>query len=285
MVKQEGEALKTRAQVTRYRNGQVRDRISLRNGVRHGTSRTWHRNGQLASQERYLNGLLDGRCQQWGPDGRLLGESTMAEGTGIQREWHDNGKLKIEVSTVEGKFCGRNRIWLRDGTLISERFYLHGRAVSRSEYLRAKRLDPDLPALPDSPDTKRLRSARRIELRAHETHVEGMLERGTWREVRQSLGPAEESRFPSLGRFPSVRAALGFGESLYAAGAREVLAPDIYQDRRSREFSDWLVVRLPRTAAIRRRIRRACAVLKKQKLGVVLPSRDIGESFLLLALE
>ena len=277
--------MKTRVQVTPYRNGQVRDRILLRNGVRHGTSRTWHRNGQLASQERYLNGLLDGRCQQWGPDGRLLGESTMAEGTGIQREWHDNGKLKIEVSTVAGKFCGRNRIWLRDGTLISERFYLHGRAVSRSEYLRAKRLDPDLPALPDSPDTKRLRSARRIELRAHETHVEGMLERGTWKEVREWLGPTEGSRFPSLWRFPSVSAALAFGESLYAAGAREVLAPETYQDRRGREFSDWLVVRLPRTAAMRRQIRRACAVLKKQKLGVVLPSRDIGESFLLLALE
>ena len=275
----------TRIQVTRYRNGQVRGRVSLRNGVRHGISRTWHRNGQLASQERYVNGLLDGSCQQWALDGRLIGEFTMAEGTGIQREWHDNGQLKIEVSTVAGRFCGRNRIWLKDGTLISERFYLHGMAVSRPEYLRAKRHDPDLPALPDSPDTKRLRSARRIELLAHETHGEGMLERGTWREVREWLGPAEESRFPCLGRFPSVSAALAFGESLYAAGAREVLAPETYQDRRGREFSDWLVVRLPRTAAIRRRIRRACAALNGKKLGVVLPSRDIGESFLLLALE
>jgi len=130
----------------------------------------------MASHERYVNDLLDGTCQQWGADGRLLGTYAMARGTGIQREWHDNGQLKIEVSTVSGKFCGRNRIWLSDGSLISERYYLHGATVSRPEYLRARRRDPFLPALPSSPARKRLRSSAVIERRSHEACVAAMLE-------------------------------------------------------------------------------------------------------------
>ena len=136
-----------------------------------------------------------------------------------KREWHDNGKLKIEVSTVEGSFAAG--IDLAEGRNFDlERFYLHGRAVLGLSICGQSGSTRICQRYRIARTRNGFRSARRIELRAHETHVEGMLERGTWREVRQSLGPAEESRFPSLGRFPSVRAALGFGESLYAAGAR-----------------------------------------------------------------
>lgn len=112
-----------------------------------------------------------------------------------------------------------------------------------------------------------------------------MLERDPRSEARQWLGTSRESAFPSLGRLRAVRSARDFVESLYAAGAQEVVVPDIYRDRRGREYADWLLVRLPRADGIRRRVRRACGILNKKSLGVVLPGRDIGESYILLALE
>lgn len=209
----------------------------------------------------------------------------MVYGTGLQREWHDNGQLKIEVSTVSGKFCGRNRIWLNDGSLASERYYLHGTTVSRAEYLRARRDDSSLPAIQDSTPWKRLRSSAVIERRSHETCVAAMLERVPRSEARQWFGEAKRSAFPSLGRFRTARSALDFVESLYTAGAQEVVVPDIYRDRKGREYADWLLVRLPRAAKMRQRIRRACGLLKKQTLGAFLPKRDLGESHLFLVLE
>jgi antitoxin component YwqK of YwqJK toxin-antitoxin module len=69
-------------QKTFYRNGQLRERVPVRNGRRHGVVRVWHKNGVLANEERYQNGLLHGVCRQWNEAGRLLGEYRMDRGTG-----------------------------------------------------------------------------------------------------------------------------------------------------------------------------------------------------------
>lgn len=277
--------MKKTIQVSRFRNGQVRERIPLVDGLRHGVVLTWHPNGLASSEESYVNGRLHGVCRQWDEVGRLLGEFTMDRGTGVQREWHDNGRIKLEILTVAGKFCGQNRIWLRDGTLLSERFFLRGRPVSRTHYARVAAKDLTLPQLGDSVIAPR-RPSRATDRHVHEVFVGGLLERLDPVEARSWLsGAAKPKSGPSLGRFPSAKAALVVVNSLYEAGALEVTVPGIYSDKKGKEFADWLLVRLPRLKAIRGRIRKVCRFLKENDLGAFLPEGDLGETHLVLALE
>ena len=277
--------MKKTIQVSRFRNGQVRERVPLLDGLRHGLVQTWYRNGVAASEEPYVNGRLHGVCRQWDESGKLLGAFTMVQGTGVQQEWHDNGRIKLEVSTVAGKFCGQNRIWLRDGTLLSERYFLRGRPVTRTQYTRAAAKDSTLPQPEDSAAAPR-RPSRATERLVHEVFVSGLLEKGSPAEARSWLsGVAKSGSVPLLGRFPSAKAALVLVTALYDAGALEVTVPGIYRDKRGKEFADWLLVRLPSVRAIRGRVRKVCRILKERDLGAFLPASDVGETHLVLALE
>jgi hypothetical protein len=238
----------------------------------------------LASERRYKDGLLHGISKQWDENGQLLGQFRMIHGTGVQHEWHDNGQLKIEVSTVRGEFCGRSRIWLRDGTLIAERFYLHGRPVKPVIYAAAVAKDKLLPRYKGTPSklpAKNLTTQRHI----HWVFVEGLLEKTNKMEARLWLG---ERRNPkqqrALGHFDSQEAAAAFVESLYKAGAPEVIVPRIYLGLDGNEFADALLVRLPKARSARIRVRKECALLREQSLGSFQPDSDIGEEHLYLGM-
>jgi len=276
--------VKTTIQRYFYRTGLIREEIPLRNGRRHGVSRTWHRNGQLASEEPYQNGLPHGVCRQWDEAGRLLGKYRMRRGTGVQRAWHDNGKLQIEVSTVNGEFCGRNRIWLRDGTLLSERIYDHGRLVSSSAQSKAKRNGEtfarhrkQLAKLPAETLAKRKHIYR--------VFVSSLLEKPNRCEARRWLSKKMgDTTARSLGGFKRERDAAKHVEALYNAGATKVIAPDVYANKTADQFADCLLVRLPKDATKRKAIRRVCAQLRRRDLGAVQPDEDIGETYLYLYL-
>lgn len=266
-----------------YRNGQLRERVPVRSGRRHGVVRIWHKNGRRASEEPYQNGLLHGVCRHWNEAGRRLGEYLMIHGTGCQRGWHDNGKLQIEVWTVHGDFCGRNRIWLRDGTLLTERFYLHGLAVSAETYRAAAVKDKALPKFRGQPAN--LTGKNRVKpLHIHRVFVDSLLEKRHQREARKWLAKKTgDQTARSLGRFKRKNDAAKFVEALYQAGAVEVIVSDIYRNKARDRFSDCLLVQLPRSAAKRKAIREVCAQLRTRKLGAVQPDTDIGESHLYLS--
>jgi len=267
-----------------YRNGQLRERVPLRNGRRHGIVRIWHRNGVRASEEPYQNGLLHGVCRHWNEAGRRLGEYWLIHGTGIQRGWHDNGKLQIEVSTVGGDFFGRNRIWLRDGTLLTERFYLHGQAVSAETYRAATANCKMLPRFRGKPAG--LTGKNRVKpLHIHRVFVDSLLEKRNQREARKWLAKKTgDQTARSLGRFKREKDAAKFVEALYEAGAVEVIAPDIYRNKARAQFADSLLVQLPKNGAKRQAVRHVCAQLRTRRLGAFQPDGDIGESHLFLSL-
>jgi hypothetical protein len=256
----------------------------MRNGRRHGIVRIWHRNGVRASEEPYQNGLLHGVCRHWNEAGRPLGEYRLINGTGIQRGWHDNGKLQIEVSTVGGDFCGRNRIWLRDGTLLTERFYLHGLAVSAETYRAATANGNMLPRFRGKP--ARLTGKNRVKpLHIHRVFVDSLLEKHNQREARKWLAKKTgDQTARSLGRFKRENDAAKFVEALYQAGAVEVIAPDIYRNKARDQFTDSLLVQLPKNTAKRKAVRHVCGQLRTRRLGAVQPDGDIGESHLYLSL-
>jgi len=276
--------VRTAIQQSQHSSSPHRSRISECGTRRDGIVRARHSNGVLASEHRFKDGLLHGLCREWDEKGSLLGEFKMFHGTGVQREWHDNGQLKIEVSTVNGEFCGRNRIWLRDGTLIAERFYLHGSQVKPAEYAEAAAEDKSLPRYTEPP-AKLPGKTPATQRHIHQVFVEGLLERVNQREARlwlhQQKGAKEKHL---LGRFDSQRAAATFVESLYEAGAAEVIVPRIYLDENGNEFADALLIRLPRARSARVRVREACALLREHSLGSFQPDSDIGEEHLYLGM-
>jgi hypothetical protein len=281
--------VKTTIQENFYRSGQLRERVPIRNGRRHGVIRTWHNNGALATEEHYRCGFLHGLCRQWDEHGKLLGEYKMDRGTGIQRSWYDNGQLQSEVSTVAGEFCGRNRLWLRDGTLLSERFYLFGRVVGAETYRAAADKETTLPRF-RSRSAKPLPKNRTTERRIHQLFVSSLVRRRNGLEVRRWLHkkPGEKAG-RSLGRFKPAHDAAKcdtgkFVSQLYEAGAKAVIVPDIYRGKDGTQFADALVVQLPKDPTKRRAIRKVCSQLKERELGAIEPSTDIGETHLYLSL-
>lgn len=265
-----------------YRNGQIREVLPLRNGQRHGVARVWHKNGRLASEEPYANGLLHGLCRQWSESGRLLGKYQMVHGTGIQRAWHDNGRRQMEISTLRGEFCGRSRSWLSDGTLLSDDIYLRGSVVGADDYRAAAVKDKALPKL-GRVVAKAVKPV--MEEHIHRVFVSAMLakpnrfEALTWLQGKRKLNTAR-----SVGRFKRESDAVKFVTALYDAGAAEVIAPDVYSNKAGDQFTDSLLVRLPRTPAKRMAIRKVCAQLQKRRIGAIQPDADCGETHLFLSL-
>ena len=265
-----------------HRNGQLREVVPLRNGRRHGVVRVWHKNGVLANEEPYQDGLLHGVCRQWSETGRLLGKYRMVHGTGVQRTWHENGRWQLEFSTVNGDFSGRYRLWLNDGKLMSEEIYLHGRPVTAEAYRAACAKDKSLPKLTGKAG-KSMPDSVATEKHIHQVFVRLLLAHKNRAEARKWLESGGKA-VRSLGRFKRVGEALKFVETLYKAGATEVIAPDIYAGKAGDQFADCLLVKLPGIPAKRKAIRRVCAQLSKRKLGAFQPDKDIGETHLYLSL-
>jgi len=265
-----------------YRNGAATLEERYRGGKLHGFRRMWHRNGQLAEEFPYRHGLLHGLCRQWNENGKLLGSFKMEHGTGTQKTWHDNGCLNLEFSTIEGKFYGRSRLWLRDGTLISDEVHLDGRKVTAAEYRRAAANDPRLPKLRG--EIAKVPPKNRA-LQKHMQHlfVQMLLAKRNRCEARAWLkGGGKTGR--SLGRFKNEQAASKFVEELYQAGAVKLIVPDIYQNKRGDQFTDYLLVQLPKAKAARQAIRKVCKQVATRNLGAIEPDTDIGEEYLILSM-
>lgn len=268
-----------------YRNGQLRMRVPLKNGRRHGRVRTWHTNGTLATEEPYFNGLAHGVFRQWDDKGRLLGRYKMVRGTGTHRAWHDNGRLQMELSTVNGELCGRSRMWLMDGTLISDRVHLFDRDATVAQYRRVATKDKRLPKLGGR--IARLPAENRASRRHQfQVFVSWLLEKPC-AEARTWL-TASDGKRRNFGRFRPARQPLKssagkFVDALYQAGACEVLVADIYSDRAGNQFTDSILVKLPKERKLRAAVRKVAEQLSTRRLGAMQPDFDFGESHLFLS--
>jgi hypothetical protein len=266
-----------------HRNGALELEECFRDQKLHGRRRTWHRNGQIATEEFYDAGLLDGVCRQWNEEGKLLGSFKIQRGTGAIKVWHDNGKLNLEFTIVAGEFSGRKRFWLRDGKLITDIVRLNGRSVTVAEYRKAASKDSRLPKLRGGNPVKTPRKNRALKKHIQHVFVLGLLAKQKQIEAREWL-ESHGKTTPSLGRFKSARAALKFVEELYQAGAVKVIAPDIYEGKRGDQFSDNLLVQMPKAVSQRKAIRIVCLQLRKNDQGAIQPDKDLGEAYLYISM-
>jgi len=258
-----------------YRNGRIHVEIREVGGRLHGRYRTWYFNGQLTEQLCYRHGRLHGISRHWDKNGRLLGSFTMNHGTGTQRYWHDNGQLRLEMNSVNGKFHGRTRIWLRDGTLVQENYLIGNVDVSRADYLKAARKNPDWPQYKRQPAGKVARDNVALKRKQHELFIKSLLEK-SHAEAGQWLSTGNRTDLCSLAKFRTAKAALRFVETLYAAGAITVFVAPVYAGTRGKLFADWLLVKLPGALSKRRALRTLCQDFCNKRDGAMLPEKDFG---------
>jgi hypothetical protein len=260
-----------------YRNGQLREEVSFLGQQLHGACRTWHSNGRLASEQFYQRGRLHGLCQQWNQRGELLGSFQVKDGTGIQREWFQNGRLQMETSTVAGMFTGRIRIWLPDGTLVAEQYGIKNHNVTQAAYAAAASKHPDYPRYPASKNKIKFPDRDEIERREFQLQVAGLLAQTNKRETLRWLKAGAPRR--SLGLF-KVTQARQLVQKLYAAGALQIFAVNIYSNKAGKQFTDALLVKLPPEQSARQTIRSLLVKLPAKLRAGVLPPQDHGEKFL-----
>jgi hypothetical protein len=266
-----------------YRNGRIHVEIREVGGRLHGCYRTWYFNCQLTEELRYHHGRLHGISRQWDEIGRLLGSFTMNHGTGTQRYWHNNGQLRLEMDSVNGKFHGRTRIWLRDGTLVQENYLIGNVDVTRADYLKAARKNPDWPQYKGQPAGRVAPDNVALERKQHELFIKSLLEK-SHAEARQWLNVGKWPALRSLAKFRTTKAALRFVETLYAAGAITVFVAPVYAGKRRKLFADWLLVKLPGAPSKRRALRTLCQDFCNKRNGAMLPEKNFGESHLFLRL-
>lgn len=261
-----------------HRNGVVALEQIFVGRVLHGLCRTWYRNGQLATAEPYRHGLLHGICREWNEEGRLLGSYRMRNGTGIQYSWFQDGRPQSEISTVSGLFTGRSRLRLSDGSLLRDEWLIENHKVSRAEYLKAAAAHLDWPKYTKDRSRQRVLSRSQVETRAYRLHCESLLSRKTSRDAAEWLneGNPATCALGRLGRLTAKRLVA----DLAGAGAKRVVAADIYYGKRGREFADVLFVQLPASRKRRQAIRRSFASLSSHAHCAVQPDRDKGEDWL-----
>jgi hypothetical protein len=273
--------LRPRAERSFYRNGELREEFHRLGQILHGRYRTWHRNGRPATESFYEHGRLHGLCRQWNQRGKLLGSFQMNHGTGIQRDWYENGQIQFETSTVEAKFTGRTRSWLQDGTLVSEQYSIENRNVSPAEYAAAVAKHPDYPRYRDGKRRLKLPDAEEVEQREFRLQINSILSQRNKREAKVWLEGGAKQRSLGLFNFTSARQLI---QKLYDAGAKQVLAVNIYNGKAGKQFSDALLVRLPLKQKSRKVIRQTFTRLPKKQRAGVLPPQDCSEEFLFVSL-
>ena len=105
------ENLFTGTSVSYYKNGQLQEEVSYKNGLKDGLEQRWLTNGQLGKYINYKNGLRHGLDRQWYIDGQLEWEENYKNGLrhGFRKKWHENGQLEVLEDYIDGKKISAKR--------------------------------------------------------------------------------------------------------------------------------------------------------------------------------
>jgi hypothetical protein len=264
---------------TFYRNGRVFQEVPFQGGKINGLIHEWHRNGVLAKEVPMKDGLRHGVCKQWNDKGELLGTFEMNMGTGISKQWFPNGRLEFEASIVNESFTGRLRRWDEDGQLVQETFFLNNKTVPKTEYDRARHTDPSLPAYPEETGKARpVLAAGSNRRRGHERLIARLLSTRTANALKW-LETSTANSTKNLGELSNAKS-IALVTAFQNAGAVDVLAVDIDEDRKGNQHADKLVIVLPTDQKQRQAIRKMCV---RRKL-VVSPENETGHSHLAIFL-
>ncbi|MBC8456058.1 toxin-antitoxin system YwqK family antitoxin, partial [bacterium] len=96
--------------ITWYSDGQQKEQIEYKQGLRHGLSQKWYENGRIDNKTHYRNGLKDGVEKIYYPNGGLAVEKDYKAGIeeGLESTWLEGGKKWYTAEYRSGKI-----IWVK----------------------------------------------------------------------------------------------------------------------------------------------------------------------------
>jgi hypothetical protein len=261
-----------------YPNGRVFQEIPFAGGKINGVIREWHRNGTLAKEVPMKDGIRHGTCKQWNDKGELLGAFEMNMGTGISKQWFPNGQIEFEASIVRENFMGRLRRWNEEGNLVQENFFQNNKMVSTDDYRRASESDPTLPFYTDESKEQPSTVTGGGRRNGHERIIARLLSTRTAAAV-EWLHTTSPAAARTLGKMNNAKS-VAFVTALREAGAGDLFAVDIDEDRAGNQHADKLVVILPTDQSKRQAIRKYC---RRRKFEIS-PENESGHSHLVIFL-
>lgn len=264
---------------TYHRNGRVFQEVPFVAGKINGVIREWHRNGVLAKEVPMKEGVRHGTCKQWNDKGDLLGSFEMSMGTGVSKQWFANLQIEFEASIVNENFTGRLRRWNEEGNLVQENFFLNNKSIPREEYQHASESDASLPAYDrESEESPGNLTGSKNRRSGHERLVARLLSTRTANALEWLKASSANSN-RTLGKLNGAKS-ISLVTSLSEAGAVDILAVDIDEDRAGNQNADKLIVVLPTDQTQRQAIRKKC-VRRKLELS---PESESGHSHLAIFL-
>lgn len=114
-----------------FRNGKLRQRGSIKRGVKNGTFTEWYDNDKKRSEINYKNGIKNGSYKLWYYTGIMKEKGTLKHGLlqGGLVQYHNNGKKMAERTYVSGKQTGSYTIWFNNGTVQEKGEYNNDQKV------------------------------------------------------------------------------------------------------------------------------------------------------------
>jgi antitoxin component YwqK of YwqJK toxin-antitoxin module len=90
--------------ISKYENGNLKEKSGYVNGKKQGLSQTWFDNGTIQDERYYTNGEKDG----------------------IHRGWYENGSKRFEYSFKDGLNDGVSTEWYQSGEILKRIVYKNG---------------------------------------------------------------------------------------------------------------------------------------------------------------
>jgi antitoxin component YwqK of YwqJK toxin-antitoxin module len=90
-------------QVKKYDNGEVKSKVTLKNGKRNGLAQGFYRGGSLKYETIFKNDKREGLAKAYFKTGKIKSEQNYKGGflNGVSKKYHKNGRLKSKFTFMD----------------------------------------------------------------------------------------------------------------------------------------------------------------------------------------
>ena len=105
--------------ITKYSSGELKSKVTVKNGKRTGVSKGYYKDGTLKYEVNFKNDKREGLAKDYFKNGKLKSEQNYKAGllNGVAKKYHKNGKLKSKF-TFEDDLPLSGTAYSKDGKEI-----------------------------------------------------------------------------------------------------------------------------------------------------------------------
>lgn len=100
-----------------YANGELKNKIPVKNGKRHGRAQSFYKDGTLRQEIDYVNNIKHGEVVTYYESGKKYQVTPYVDGKidGIRKKYRQNGMLVAEIPYSDGEECAGLKEYLLNG--------------------------------------------------------------------------------------------------------------------------------------------------------------------------